>query len=246
MTDNNANHPQGRDGAQGEHKRSRWSVLRVIQLVSLVLGAGLIGIYLAAKIDAFLASRNAIRHLDRARTIEVTRIRSDASIRDAASADPVDTSLWSKQRVEGFQQSLMADLNLPLAVLKIPEIDIEVPVFDGTDDLILNRGAGRIEGTAMPNQPGNSGIAAHRDGFFRELADVELGDEIVVETIDSSSTYVIEDIRIVDPTDVWVLDPTDLQSITLVTCYPFYFIGSAPQRYIVRAGLKSPKGTLEH
>lgn len=238
VTDTNTNHPRGRDLARGEHKRTGWTALRVIQLVSLILGVGLIGFYLAAKIDAFLTSRNAIDSMNRARTIEVAKIRNDATARDAASGDPVDTTLWSEQRVDEFQQSLMIDWDLPLAVLKIPVIDLEVPVFDGTDDLVLNRGAGWIEGTALPGKPGNSGIAAHRDGFFRELADVELGDDIIVETIDSSSTYVIEDIRIVDPTDVWVLEPTDLQSITLVTCYPFYFVGSAPQRYIVRAALE--------
>lgn len=236
----NSNHPESGREPRAKQRRSRSSLLHVIQVVALVFGFSLVGLYLAAKVDSFLASRKAIHSFDKARTIEIARIRHDSATPDVESSDPVDTTLWSEERVEGFQQSLMVDFDLPLAVLKVPKVDLEVPIFDGTDDLTLNRGAGRIEGTALPGQPGNSGIAAHRDGFFRQLADVALGDEIIVETVDSTSIYQIEDIRIVEPTDVWVLEPTDSPSLTLVTCYPFYFVGSAPQRYIVRAALKSP------
>jgi len=110
-----------------------------------------------------------------------------------------------------------------------------VPVFNGTDALTLNRGAGRIVETAWPGEQGNIGIAAHRDGFFRGLKDVGLGDTIEMVTLSQTETYIIDRITIVDPSDVSVLQPRQRTSLTLITCYPFYFLGSAPQRYIVQA-----------
>ena len=125
----------------------------------------------------------------------------------------------------------------PIAVLTIPKIGIEVPVFAGTDDLTLNRGAGMIAGTASPGKTGNMGIAGHRDGFFRRLKDIRVGDHIELFAGHDKFVYAVEDITIVDPSDVTVLSPRPRTSLTLVTCYPFYFVGDAPQRYIVHASL---------
>jgi sortase A len=114
-----------------------------------------------------------------------------------------------------------------------------VPVLEGTDDLILNRGVGLIAGTARPGDEGNIGIAGHRDGFFRGLKDVGPGDRIELAEEGKTETFVIDNIVIVDPKDVSILARRERPSLTLVTCYPFYFIGSAPQRYIVQASLTS-------
>ena len=119
---------------------------------------------------------------------------------------------------------------MPLAVLRIARIHLVVPVLEGASDVALNRGVGHIEETAMPGTGGNSGIAGHRDGFFRGLKDVVLGDAIELETLQERQLYRIERVWIVNPEQVSVLDSTPAQSITLVTCYPFYFVGSAPQR----------------
>ena len=108
-------------------------------------------------------------------------------------------------------------------------------MLEGTDDFTLNRAVGHIANTARPGSDGNSGIAGHRDGFFRGLKDITPGDAIELETLDGSEVYRVERTWIVDPEDVSVLDPTPARSLTLVTCYPFYFIGSAPRRFIVRA-----------
>ncbi len=151
------------------------------------------------------------------------------------AARGLDTSLWSPERVRAYEESLREDLGAPVAVLSIPRIGLEVPVLPGTDDLTLSRAVGLIEGTPRPGEVGNSGIAGHRDGFFRGLKDVVAGDVLEVRSLSARRSYVVESIRIVRPEDVWVLDPASLPVLTLVTCYPFYFIGSAPQRYIVRA-----------
>jgi sortase A len=122
-----------------------------------------------------------------------------------------------------------------LAVLEVPELGLEVPVYASASDLDMDRGAGWIAGTARPDQVGNVGIAGHRDGYFRVLKDAEVGDALELRTAAGLERYVIDDILIVDPVDIDVLDPTDEKVLTIVTCYPFYFVGSAPQRYIIRA-----------
>lgn len=152
-----------------------------------------------------------------------------------SAATGPDTSLWSPERIKAWEESLRKDTRTPLALLTIPKVGIEAPVLEGTDDLTLNRGVGLIEGTPRPGEAGNSGIAGHRDGFFRGLKDVGVGDTMELLTLSDRRTYVVEWVRIVPPTDVSVLDPTPSSALTLVTCYPFYFVGSAPERYIVRA-----------
>jgi len=114
-----------------------------------------------------------------------------------------------------------------------------VPVFDGTDDLTLNRGVGRIIGTAKVGDTGNIGIAGHRDGFFRGLKDISVGDEIDLTMTTQKTIYLVDQIEIVSPSDVQVLGPRSAPSLTLVTCYPFYFVGDAPQRFIVHASMAS-------
>lgn len=147
----------------------------------------------------------------------------------------VDTSLWSEARIRHYRESLTREAGPAIAVLRIAKIGLEVPVLEGTDELTLDRGVGHIEGTDVPGGRGNVGIAGHRDGFFRGLKDLGAGDLIELRAPSGSLTYVVADARIVGPEEVAVLDPTELPSITLVTCYPFYFVGPAPQRYVVRA-----------
>ena len=143
--------------------------------------------------------------------------------------------LWSPERVRAWSETLHIAGPLPLATLKIGRLGLEVPVLEGTDDSILNRGAGHIADTAAPGEDGNSGIAGHRDGFFRPLKDASVGDIVELVTARGTTRYRIERTWIVEPEDVSVLEPTPGGALTLVTCYPFYFIGSAPQRFIVRA-----------
>ena len=146
-----------------------------------------------------------------------------------------DLSQWDVERVRAWRAVLMQPAATPLAILRIPKIKLEVAVLPGTDDFVLNRAVGHIEDTALPGADGNSGIAGHRDGFFRGLKDIVSGDAIELETLRGRQTYRVERIWVVNPEDVSVLDPTPARSLTLVTCYPFFHIGPAPQRYIVRA-----------
>jgi sortase A len=149
-------------------------------------------------------------------------------------------SLWDAARIRAYQHTLGVSMTPPEAVLRIPKVGIEVPVFEGTSDLVLNRGVGHIAGTALPGQPGNIAITGHRDGFFRGLKDIAVGDRIELQRPGSASltdTYLVRNIAIVFPSDTSVLHPADTSTLTLVTCYPFYYVGAAPQRYIVQATL---------
>lgn len=150
-------------------------------------------------------------------------------------AGPPDQGLWSEQRIRGYAEARRVDARAPLAVMSIDRLAIQVPVYDGADDVNLNRGAARIAGTARIDEPGNIGIAGHRDGFFRALKDIALGDRIELLTSEGEITYTVSAIDIVDPANVSVLEPTSSRTVTLVTCYPFYFVGSAPKRFIVKA-----------
>ena len=204
----------------------------------------LLGIFLAARLHRTVGSKDDVESFDRMR--RQLEQAAPAVAADAASAAeplptefPVDTEFWSPDRIAKYEESLTVPFDGPLAILHIPKIELEVAVLDGTDELTLNRAVGRIAGTATVETMGNLGIAGHRDGFFRGLKDVEVGDELELETLTGSSTFVIDDISIVTPTDVYVLAPTDRPTITLVTCYPFYYVGKAPKRYIVRATLRS-------
>src|SRR5262245_1645578 len=160
-----------------------------------------------------------------------------AALQAAALTEPhpPDQSLWSRERIAAWRDALKEPGPAPLAILRIPRIHLEVPVLEGTDDAALNRGAGHIDETATPGTDGKSGIAGHRDGFFRGLKDIGPGDAIELETLGGIEIYRIQRTWIVEPEDVSVLDPTPTRALNLVTCYPFYFVGSAPQRYIVRA-----------
>lgn len=119
--------------------------------------------------------------------------------------------------------------------IDIPRLDLSVIVFEGTSDDTLARGVGHLRGTASPGQTGNLVLAGHRDTFFRELRNIRRGDQISVKSTNADYRYSVDSTAIVQPTQTEVIKPTDDATLTLITCYPFYYIGNAPERFIVRA-----------
>jgi LPXTG-site transpeptidase (sortase) family protein len=144
---------------------------------------------------------------------------------------------WAPARKSSYQKSLSQRTGSPIARLQIPSIDLSVMVLEGTGRWTLNRAVGHIDGTALPGQSGNLGIAGHRDSFFRGLRNISENDKITLTTLKGTYQYLVKDIEIVTPSDVRVLNPTPQPTLTLVTCYPFYFVGEAPERFIVKAQL---------
>jgi sortase A len=122
-----------------------------------------------------------------------------------------------------------------LGRIEIPKIGVSVAVLEGTTSRTLRVGVGHIAGTALPGEPGNVGIAGHRDTYFRGLKEIRNDDEILLQTASGAVSYKVDWIQITDPRDGGIVPPRTEPGLTLVTCYPFYYIGSAPERYVVHA-----------
>lgn len=183
---------------------------------SLLCGGLLLGLtYVAAAVDAELG-----------RSSEV-----DAFAREAAMPDQ---SQWSQERVRGFAAAQKSGAGQPIALVRIPSLQLVVPLYETATELHLNRGVGLIEHMAQPGEGGNLGIAGHRDGFFRALKDIARGDLIEVQTHQRTYKYRVTATQIVAAADTTPLIDTTEPTVTLVTCYPFYYLGHAPQRFIVR------------
>jgi len=210
---------------------------RLVENLLLCLGVILLALFLGVHTLGALQVRLALWNFA---TAQAAASHNDLSP-PGQSKDPavVDFSLWAEKRIQAYKESLLLKKDMPLAVLRIDKVLITVPVFDGTDDLTLNRGVGRIIGTARLGESGNIGIAGHRDGFFRGLKGIAVGDRVELTALNEKTTYVVDQIEVVSPSDVHVLQPRAAPSLTLVTCYPFYFVGDAPQRFIVHASIAS-------
>jgi sortase A len=199
----------------------RGGLLLILERALLLGGALLLLVWGAVTLWGNLASRSEVAELQRTLAIP-------------------DQALWSQARKEAYLESLQSDPGAAIALLRIDRLNIESPVFDAVNELNLNRGVSRIEGTATLSENDNLGIAGHRDSFFRPLKDIEVGDGIVLRSPLGEVDYRVVETLIVEPEDIWVLDPADEAMLTLVTCYPFYFVGNAPQRFIVRAVAQPP------
>jgi len=199
------------------------------------IGLVLLAVYGGGLLYRVVSSSHALSEFDEAQALSE---REDPEVLvDFHADEKIDFSWWYKNSVLAYGESLQEKKGAPLAVLRFGKLHLRVPVFEGTDPWTLNRGAGWIEGTARPGAEGNIGIAGHRDGFFHGLKDAAKGDAIELATVTRTEVYTVDQIEIVDPSDVAVLQPRAAPSLTLVTCYPFYFVGQAPQRFIVHAAL---------
>jgi sortase A len=215
--------PSEDDPQRAPERRALRVGLSLAAKLSFGLGALCAALFVLAQTDRTVASTSAFDAFREAQR--------------AALARTPDQTAWSAQRQADYRESLTETFDAPPGVLEIPSLKLTVPIFTGTSELVLNRGIGWIEGTAMPGEDGNVGLAGHRDGYFRGLKDLKIGDMIEVQSVGRTQRYHVTSLKIVEPSDVSVLDPTDEPSVTLVTCYPFHYVGSAPQRYIVRAVL---------
>jgi sortase A len=199
--------------------------------ILLVSGLILLMLYGAARLESWLSSQAAVKSFDAAGAPSVPSV---GDVAEASGQFEPDLDLDDHQALTN-KNGLREQSGFPLALLRISKIGLEVPLLEGTDKLTLNHAVGRIAGTARPGEPGNIGVAGHRDSFFRGLKDIRIGDSIELKRPREIDTYIVDEINIVNPSEVGVLGPRTASSLTLVTCYPFYFIGNAPRRYIVHA-----------
>jgi sortase A len=203
-----------RDTQRAASNRRRTHLLNWIALLLMIAGGAALGWCLAIVIDTQNTQRAARETLE--------------------SMTPATTS---SRATSTPPSRVIVQPGTPLAELSIPRIGLSAVVLQGSDEHTLRVGAGHIETTPLPGESGNVAIAGHRDSFFRPLRNVQVGDDIWLNTPAAPVHYRVSSFRVVNPSEVSVIDPTADAVLTLVTCYPFYFVGSAPDRFIVRATL---------
>lgn len=219
-----------------KNKKTQFHILRCAEVACWSLGVLLTGAFVSQVVMGEAQRVEGLARAEAAWSAPGDQLAVSSAVPDSLELDLAnpDQSLWSDSRIAAWQASASEGPRTVLAVLDMPGIGLEVPVFAGE----MDRGPAWISGTARPGEVGNVGISGHRDGYFRALKDAQVGDALNLRTAAGIQRYTIDEILVVDPIDVEVLDPTPRQTLTLVTCYPFYYIGSAPQRYIVRARLE--------
>ena len=236
--------------------------LKITEYTAWLVGFALVGFYFLSRSQSSAARADDLQRFSEAKASLAKSSNSDGASPATGPAEASSTStpqsgksfdqlpdtsafdftLWAEGRIKKYRETLAMDLGVPMAILRVPKLQLEVPVLEGTSDAVLDRAVGRIEGTVQPGQAGNAGIAGHRDGVFRGLKDLQVGDWLEVETLAGIYSYQIDTITIVSPNQVDLLESSPEAMLTLVTCYPFYFVGKAPERYVVRALFKDPAG----
>jgi len=214
--------PDDRHRVRNAAPRARRGLV-VAERAAWLIGTARVVAFGAVELDRGLGAR-----------ADVTRFMAVQAQEPFTAAAP-NLTLWEPKRIAAWRKALETPGPPAIAVLRIRTLGIEVPVLPGTDDVTLDRAVGHIEDTALPGTDGNSGIAGHRDGFFRGIKDIAIDDAIEIETRHGKEVYRVQRTWVVSPDDTSVLDATPTPSLTLVTCYPFYYVGPAPQRFIVRA-----------
>jgi sortase A len=152
-----------------------------------------------------------------------------------AAGNALDKQIYAEEQHKASSSQAVAKEGDVLGRIEVPRLKLRVAILEGTTAHTLRLGVGHIGGTALPGTDGSIGIAGHRDTYFRGLKDIHKNDEIIIQTARAISTYEVDWIRITDPADGGIMAPTADSGLTLVTCYPFHYIGAAPERYVVHA-----------
>ncbi len=202
-------------------KKSLRRILKWTQRTLFACGILLLGYCGFALVDAWIFQRRASQDLDR--QLRVQRAKSQKRPQSQSSTSPKAGSA-AAPTADGL-----------VGRIEIPRLLLSVVVVEGVTKTALRRAVGHIPGTALPGEAGNVGVAGHRDTFFRPLKDLRVKDQIHFSTLKGDFNYEVESLKVVAPDDVGVLAPSGENVLTMVTCYPFYYVGSAPKRWIVRA-----------
>jgi sortase A len=195
-----------------------------------ILGLAALAVVTTVSLDALVFQWQSQRAFHQELEQDGARMQAEPGLpprSDRPRSDPTQSHGGGPRRAEA---------GTVIALLQIPEIDLSVTVIEGTDAASLRRAVGRIDGTALPGERGNLGIAGHRDGFFRGLRELRAGAQIRLQTVHATYDYRVTATRVVTPEVVEVLGPSAPgRTLTLVTCHPFDYVGSAPERFIVHA-----------
>jgi len=152
-----------------------------------------------------------------------------------AAGNALDKQIYAEEQHRTSLSQSMAREGDAIGRIEIPRLKLRVAILEGTTAHTLRLGVGHIDGTAFPGTAGSIGIAGHRDTYFSGLKDIRRNDDIIIQTALGISRYEVDWIRITDPADGGILAPTADSGLTLVTCYPFHYIGAAPERFVIHA-----------
>ena len=223
------------------------TLLLWVERLLLAVGLLCLGLVAFAVIDARWFAYQQGRRLDRALQARASAAGRESRMagRDQAArqgAPASDTDRLDTFRLGGKAAPPPAAEGAVLGRIEIPRVGVSALVLEGVTGSTLRRGVGHISGTPLPRLPGNIGLAGHRDTVFRGLKDIRKGDPVTLDTLDGTYRYVVDWAQVVDPDDIGVLAVSNRAELTLVTCYPFYYVGSAPERFVVRAHLLGGDG----
>jgi sortase A len=190
----------------------------------LIIGIACLGTYIVFTVQAKIYQHQLDESFD-------AMVRKEETVKPPSAEPRAKSPLVEAEPVFGEGDTV--------GRLAIPRLDVSVMVLEGVASKTLRLGAGHIPGTSIPGFGGNAGSPPHRDSFFRALSKIQPNDEITFQTLGKTVQYRVTSTDIVKPDDVEVLKPTTNETLTLVTCYPFYYIGPAPKRFIVKATVDS-------
>ena len=208
---------------------------RWVHWTLIAFGLACLVLYAAFTVQAALYQRRA--------KAEINRM---IAARHSSAAPPVSAAPEIAESPTMTRPSPAPTSGVPLARgtvigrIDVPRLQLSAAVAEGDDDSTLRKAVGHLPETPLPWQPGNVALAGHRDALFRPLRDIRIDDEVKLVTSRGDFLYRVRQTRIVNPDDVFVLAPTSQPSLTLITCYPFSFVGHAPQRFIVQAERVEP------
>ena len=200
--------------------RVMFSPLRILRGLFLLAAVACLGYYGWWILDSKARQWNQSRVFD-----ETRKSQGAAASRSPGAPTPAPKALHSIGRIS------------------VPRLHVKAMVEEGDDDATLEHAVGHVPGTALPGSVGNVALAGHRDSFFRGFADLRRNDEIDIETLDGSFRYRVDQLSVVDPSNISALAPTQGRTLTLITCFPFHYVGPAPRRFIVKATQISDEAT---
>jgi LPXTG-site transpeptidase (sortase) family protein len=225
---------------------ARQNLMRLVERLLWVLATTTLGLFLVVtvegrvyqlylnwKFDAAIHTKQATDKVQLNKRVVENKAATETQVGSTDVAKPV------QQLSNDFRSTPPPQNSLPfLGRLRVPRLNMSIMLLEGVDDATLRRGIGHIPGTALPGERGNTAIAGHRDTFFRALREIRKNDQITIQTLESEYHYVVESVIVVSPEYVNVLGDSGRPVLTLVTCYPFQFVGPAPKRFIVQASLQ--------
>jgi sortase A len=212
-------------------------ILKWTQRALLAWAFLLLGYCAFALLDAWNFQRRESQDFDR--LLRVQRVAGESRPQPESSTSPKVSKVAAKVAVMPA-----AGTKGLIGRVEIPRLLLSAIVVEGVGRTTLRRVVGHIPGTALPGEPGNVGLAGHRDTLFRSLKDLKINDEIQFSTLHGDFKYTVESLIVVEPDNVGVLADSSENVLTLVTCYPFFYVGPAPKRFVVRARQVPPQATL--